>query len=241
MSTLCIIPARGGSQRVPDKNLCEVGGRPLVARAIKTARAARSIDRLVVSSDDPAILALAARYDERLALPRPAELATEHSPAIDYVRHALAVLESAEPARYEVVVIVQPSSPFVAPADIDAVVHLLLDSGASSAVSVVSVPHAWHAARQQRIDAEGRLQPYAEVDAGRVTSQELPPLVVRNSAVYATRRELIDQGRILGDDCRGYLMPADRSLDIDEPLDLAFARFLAEEMCPDVPPNEHQS
>ena len=222
---LGIIPARGQSKRLPRKNLCPLGGKPLLAWAIEAARQARRLDRLVVSSDDDEILAVARTYDPRLPLKRPLELAADDSPAIDYVRHALETLERDEAGRFDVVVILQATSPFTSPEDIDATVELLLSSGADTAVSVMRVDHAIHPVKLKTMSGD-RLLPYLEEERGRMAAAELPEVFVRNCSVYATRRAVIESGRIIGDDCRGYIMPRERSVDINEPLDLDLAEFL---------------
>lgn len=225
MAVLGIIPARGGSKRIPGKNLALLGGRPLVAWAIECARGARSLDHVVVSSDDAEILALARRYDPGLPLLRPAELATDTSPAIDYVRHALGALEAGRPGHVDVVVILQPSSPLTRPEDVDGTVALLRQSGADSAVTVMELDHAIHPAKL-KVMAGDRLLPYLEEERGRMAAHELPRVYVRNCAVYATCRRVVDAGAIIGSDCRGLVMPRERSLDINGPLDLSLAELL---------------
>ncbi|HEV2973136.1 MAG TPA: acylneuraminate cytidylyltransferase family protein [Pirellulales bacterium] len=225
MRILGIIPARGGSKRLPRKNLRLLAGKPLVAWAIEAARGAQRVDRLVVSSDDAEILGLATTYDQRLPLRRPAEFCTDTSPAIDYVLHALRSVEPGEPQRFDAVAIIQPSSPLTLPSDIDATIDLLETSGADSAVTVVEVSHDLHPAKF-KVMHENRLLPYFEAEAGRMAVHELPRVFVRNCSVYVARRTAIDAGRIIGDDCRGHVMTRERSIDINDELDLAFAEFL---------------
>jgi CMP-N-acetylneuraminic acid synthetase len=227
MKTLGIVPARGGSKRVVGKNLQELGGKPLVDWAIEVGLGARSIDRLVLSSDDARILARAERFPNLISLERPAELATDTAPAIDYVRHALAALER-EPPNYDTVVILQPTSPFTLPEDVDGTVALLEKTGADSAVSVVLVDHWIHPTKLKLMQGD-RLLPYFEEEAGRTAAHELLPVYVRNCSVYAARRATIDRGLVIGEDCRGYPMPRERSIDINSELDLSFARFLLEQ------------
>lgn len=224
MRVLGIVPARAGSKRLPRKNVLSLGGRPLVVWAIEAARAARALDRLVVSSDDEEVLAFASERDPALPLRRPPELADDTSPAIDYVRHALHALETSG-GRFDAVAIIQPSSPFTRSADIDATVALLQGSGADSAVSIVELDHAIHPLKLKRLEGD-RLWPYLEEERGRMAAHELPRLYVRNCSVYVSRRAVIDSGAILGDDCRGFVMPAERSVDINTAHDLLFAEFL---------------
>jgi CMP-N-acetylneuraminic acid synthetase len=222
---LGIVPARGGSKRVPRKNLRLLGGKPLVARSIETALASRRLARVVVSSDDEEVLEIARSYDSSLPLRRPAELSTDTSLAIDFVRHALATLEEAGEGPFDVVAIIQPSSPFTEPEDVDGVLDLLAAGGAESAVSVVEVEHALHPAKLKIMRGD-RLLPYFEEERLRMAAHELPRVFVRNCSVYASRRAVHDAGKILGDDCRGYVMPRERSIDVNDELDWEFAAFL---------------
>lgn len=226
MRILGIVPARAGSKRIPGKNLRQLGGMTLVARAIELGLRCPSLTDLCVSTDDARILELAAAYHRVLPIDRPAELSADESPAIDYVRHALAALETGR-ERYDAVVILQPSSPLTDPEDVEGTVALLLASGAESAVSVVRVAHDVHPVKMKRLDGD-RLLPYLEDERGRMASHELPALYVRNCSVYATRRDVIDSGRILGDDCHGFVMPRERSVDVNDEIDLLFAEFLLE-------------
>jgi CMP-N-acetylneuraminic acid synthetase len=225
MRVLAIVPARGGSKRVPRKNVRLLGGKPLVLRAIEAARGARSVARVVVSSDDPEVLAIARAVDPAIALERPAAISGDTAPAIDYVRHALATLEGAGEARFDAVCIVQPSSPLTLSEDIDATVALCERTGADSAVSVMKLDHAVHPVKLKTLQGD-RLVPYLEEERGRMAEHELPALYVRNCAVYVTRRAAVERGQIIGDDCRGYVMPRERSVDINDELDFKFAQFL---------------
>ena len=122
-------------------------------------------------------------------------------------------------------VLLPPTSQFTAPEDVEGTIKLLLGSGAESAVSVVRVAHDVHPIKMKRLDGD-RLLPYLEDERGRMAAYELPEIFVRNCSVYATRRAVLDSGRILGEDCRGYIMPRIRSVDINDELDLEFAEFL---------------
>jgi CMP-N,N'-diacetyllegionaminic acid synthase len=225
MRVLGIVPARGGSVRVPRKNTRPFGGRPLVEWAIDAALGASSLDRVVVSSDDAEVLALAERLVPGGAMARPAELATSTAPAIGYVRHALDVAEGADAGRFDAVVIVQPTSPFTTGSDIDATVDLLSRSGADSTVTVVRVAHDVHPVKLKTLDGD-RVVAYLQEERGRMAESDLTEVYVRNGAVYAATRATIDGGVILGDDCRAVVMPRERSVDINDEFDLEFAEFL---------------
>lgn len=222
---LGIVPARAGSKRLPRKNVRELGGKPLVGWAIEVALGSRWLDHVVVSSDDPEALDIARGYPEVVALERPSELASDTAPAIAYVEHALSELEARGEGPFETVVILQPSSPLTLPEDVDSTLELLAASGAESAVTVVKLDHAVHPAKLKRLDGD-RLIPYLEEERGRMAEHELPEVYVRNCAVYATRRAAIDRGSIVTGDCRAHVMPRQRSIDINDATDFAFAEFL---------------
>ncbi len=225
--TLAIIPARAGSKRLPRKSLLELGGVPLVVRVLRAALGARTLDVVAVSSDDPLVLAACSGTPDVKLIERPAALATDTSPAIDYVRHTLIELERDAPP-FDVVVILQPSSPLTSSPDIDGTVHLLLNSGADTAVSVVKLDHAIHPAKLKVLSGT-RLVPYIEEEGGRMATHELPQVYVRNCAVYATHRHVVEQGLIIGEDCRGFEMPRSRSVDINDDVDFALAQVLFEQ------------
>jgi len=111
------------------------------------------------------------------------------------------------------------------PEDVEATLALLRESGAESAATVMRVDHAFHPAKFKRLEGN-RLVPYLEEEGGRFAAAELPEVFVRNGAVYAARRSLIDRGQVIGEDCRGHVMPRERSVDVNEEIDLAFAEFL---------------
>lgn len=221
MRTLGLVPARGGSTRVPGKNLARLGGKTLVRRALETSLAAGCFDTVAVSSDDDAILAEAAGLDV-VALRRPDELATASAHVGKVVLHAMHELEQTS-SPYDAVAIVQCTSPFTAPEDVGATVQLLERTGAEAAVSVVRLDAAKHPLKLKILDGD-RLLPYGRDDR-LAPSQALPQLWVRNGSVYVFRRDVAERG-LDPDDVRGHEMPSERSLDIDTPLDLELARFL---------------
>ena len=221
---LGIVPARRGSKRLAGKNTRPLGGKPLVRWAIDAATAATALDRVVVSSDDPDVLDIARSVDSEMAWPRPDELASDTAPAIGYVMHVLSSLDPSA-TQFDAVAIVQPTSPFTTGADIDATVNLLSESGADTAVSVVRLDHAIHPAKLKRL-CGNRLKAYVEEERGRMAEHELHDVYVRNCAVYVARRATLDGGQIIGADCRGYVMPRERSLDINDAFDFELAEFM---------------
>lgn len=222
---LGIVPARGGSKRVPRKNLRLLGGKPLVVWALEAALQARRLSTVLLSSDDEEILLIGSSIAGVRPLRRPPELSGDKAPAIDYVRHALGEAAAPGDAPYDAVAIVQPSSPFTTGSDIDAVVDLLFRSGAESAASVVKLDHAIQPAKLKRLEGD-KLVSYLEEEGGRMAEHELPTLYVRNGSVYAALASTVSSGAVVGRDCRGYVMPRERSIDINDELDFEFACFL---------------
>lgn len=221
MRVLGLVPARGGSRRVPGKNLSRLGGQTLVRRALERSLAAGCFALVALSSDDEAVLAEADGLDVALVR-RPPELATDTSTAADAALHALQVVDDGGDP-FEALAIVQCTSPFTAPDDLAGAVELLERTGAESVVSVVRVAAAQHPRKLKRLEGD-RLLPYLEDDP-LTPSHELPPLWVRNGSVYVFRRDVVERG-LEADDVRGYEMPPERSFDIDTAEDLAFAKFL---------------
>ena len=223
MRVLAVVPARGGSRRVPGKNLALLGGRTLVRRALDTTLAAGCFATVVLSSDDPAILAEADALPAVVRLARPPELATDTARSYDVVRHAVDTLEARGDGLFDAVAIVQCTSPFTSPEDVAGAVGLLERTGAESVVTVSRIEAAHHPAKLKVLDGD-RLLPFLEDDR-LMPSHELPPLWARNGSVYVFRRDVVERG-LEADDVRGYEMPTERSFDIDTARDLAIAEFL---------------
>lgn len=218
---LAIIPARAGSKRIQNKNKKLLFGKELVCYAIEAALASTELTSIAVSSDDDDILYISSKYEGIVLLKRPAEISGDNAPAITYVEHALEELGKG----YDIVVIIQPTSPFTTAGDIDDTIHLLYIDGVDSSVSVVKLDHAIHPVKL-KVMKGNVLEPYYEPEKGRMAAHELPELYVRNGSVYASKIETIARGNIIGDRCLGFVMPRERSLDINDPIDFEFAEFL---------------
>lgn len=219
---LGIIPARGGSKGVRRKNLRLVAGRPLIAYAIAAARESRMLTEFVVSTEDVEIATIVEQLGA-LVVRRPAELAAAATPILPVVQHVLAALEP-ERGRFDYLVVLQPTAPQRSASDIDAALALLMASGADSVVSVYQVADH-HPARMYRL-VDGRLVSYETEPGGRLR-QTLPPVYHRNGAIYACRRDLVDTwATLIGPDARPYIMPRERSINIDDEFDLMLVDFL---------------
>jgi CMP-N-acetylneuraminic acid synthetase len=222
-SCLGIIPARGGSKGVPRKNIRLVGGQPLIAYSIHAAQTCQLLTHWVVSTEDAEIASIAQSLGAEI-LPRPDELAGDKTPMLPVVRNAFATLEARLGVRFEYGVLLQPTAPMRTAADIDAAVTVLRESGADSVVSVYRV-YDHHPARMYRLENE-RLVPLENEPIGRLR-QDLPAVYHRNGAIYAFRRGLLDEAdSLIGPDTRPYIMPEERSINIDNETDLLLADLL---------------
>ncbi len=219
---LAVIPARGGSQGVPRKNLRDVAGRSLVGRAYDAARAATSVGHVVLSTED-AEIAAHGRSLGLDAVARPPELADSTAPLEPTLLHASRALQTRFPHRW--VVLLQPTSPFRRAADIDACVAAVRERGASSGLSVVDAgitPAYLHHI------ADGRLERlYPDFPKG-YRRQDFPPLYVPNGAVYVGHVSLLAEGVLIGPQPAPVVMSTARSFDLDSEEDFARARWALE-------------
>lgn len=220
-SVLAIVPARGGSKGVPRKNLRELGGKPLIAWTIEAALGSDHIDRVILSSDDEEIMAAAARHGCEIPFRRPADLATDEADSMAVVMHALGALET----RYDYVVLLQPTSPLREARDIDAALRLCDTSGAPSCVSLSPSEKSPH--WMFTLDARAKLHKFMTAGMAPSRRQDSVPLFALNGAVYVARRGALETTRsFISEGTIGYVMPRERSLDIDDEFDLRLAGFL---------------
>lgn len=220
---LALIPARGGSKGLPGKNILCINERPLIDWTIVAAKAARCVDRLVLSSDDERIAACAREAGCEVPFIRPADLATDTTAMIDVVLHALDQLPG-----YDYVVLLQPTSPLRIAADIDAACLTLESRRTPACVSVSLVDQSPYWMCQ--IAADGRVIPLFGSEMRGARRQDLPAVYAPNGAVYVADIAWLRRTRtFITDETVAYLMPPERSLDIDTAADLEiFKRTLVE-------------
>lgn len=221
LRVLALVTARGGSQELARKNLREVGGRSLLVRAIETGQWAETIDRVVLSSDDPEIIRAALLAGCDVPFVRPSELATAEARSIDVVHHALETL----PERYDLVVLLQPTSPLRLPEDVDEAVELCVSAGAPACVSLTrpDKPPYW----MYELSAQQRLMPVLPEYVKVSLRQALPDAYAINGAVYVARTGwIMTRNSFVAPETVGYLMPRERSIDVDSEFDLMLAEAL---------------
>ena len=223
MTILGIVTARGGSKGIPRKNLVDLGGRPLVAWTAEAALASR-LDRVVLSTEDDEIATVGRSLGLEVPVPRPAELAGDGALSIDVVLH---MLDAVDDPDVHAVMLLQPTAPLRTTADIDGVIELFERERPDSVISVVPVD-GHHPARMKFIE-DGELidPPYVEAYENQ-PRQELRPVYIKNGAVYLTRREVIEARSFKGDRTLAWVMPHERSVNIDGPFDLGIARAIVD-------------
>lgn len=226
--TLAVIPARGGSKRIPRKNLCTVAGQPLIAHTIQQAQSAQEVDRAIVSTDDVEIANTAEEYGGDVPFIRPTELATNSAPMAGTISHALD-WASQEGVQYDRICALQVTSPLRTPRDIDEALRSLTESSSDSCVSIstyVTPPH-WAVVP----DEDERLHEF--FDFGLLwtehpsRSQNIPVLYHPNGAIFAATTEAWKAHEsFYTPKTIGYQMPPQRSFDIDEPWELELVRSI---------------
>ncbi len=216
MSTrvLALVPARGGSKGIPDKNIRPLAGRTLLEYAAEAAAASGVVDRIVLSTDSERVAAEGRRAGLEVPFLRPAELGRDDTPMLSVIEQALDALEQGGWAA-EVVVLLQPTSPLRRPAHIRGAVQQLRDSGADSVVTVVELPRHFSPDYVMRMD-NGRLVPFL-AEGGRVTRrQDARPAFERDGTVYAFwGRTVREMHSIYGRNCQPLILSARDSMTID--------------------------
>lgn len=221
-SVLAIIPARGGSKGIPRKNIRMLAGKPLIAWTIEEAKKSKYIDRLILSSEDDEIIKVAKEWGCEVPFVRPAELAQDDTAGIEPVLHALNTLKE----KYDYVVLLQPTSPLRSVDDIDGCIETCVSSSAPSCVSVTEVNQ--HPYLMYKIDKTGSLEPFRDQKNEIHRRQDLPLVYILNGAVYVAESHFLCKNRsFLKPLTKAFVMTRERSLDIDNELDLRFFEILA--------------
>ncbi len=223
---LALIPARGGSKGIPGKNIRPLAGRPLICWSIDTALQTPCLDRVVVTTDDPEISAIARQAGAETPFLRPAELAGDDTTDLPVYCHALEWLAENQAYRPEVVVWLRPTAPLRTVADIEGAVELLLRTGADWIRTVCRVRH--HPYWMYRLEGDRMAPLLPGLDIGKYPRrQQLPPVYRLNGAVeVAWSRTLLEKQLFYSGDVRGYVMPRRRSVDIDTMADFLAAEAL---------------
>ena len=215
---LAVITARGGSKGLPRKNIADVGGRPLIAWTIDAANGSPFIDRTVLSSDDDEIIAIAKNLGCDAPFVRPGELANDTSPSADALIHALDQMTET----YDYLVLLQPTSPLRVTEDIDGAIEKCHTSGAPACVSGCEPAKSpyW----MFHVGNDGILSPVIDFEGLKTRRQDLPVVFAPNGAVFVARVPwFLEHRTFYGPGTVAYVMPPERSVDVDTALDLCVA------------------
>ncbi|KAA8756259.1 cytidylyltransferase domain-containing protein [Paenibacillus sp. UASWS1643] len=221
---LAVIPARGGSKGLLQKNIRMLDGSPLIEYTIEAALKSGCMDVVVVSTDNDEIARIAELAGADIPFLRPVELATDESASIDVLKHAVHFYELKLNLHFQYIMLLQPTSPLRNDYDIREAYQLFITHKADSLQSITLADTHPYLLREWN---QGIIQPYLKDQAGNLRRQELPELYMLNGAIYIIKRDLLmDENLMVGPNNIGYIMPKERSVDIDDEMDLKWAEFL---------------
>ncbi len=214
-----IIPARGGSKRIPKKNIRCIAGVPLVAYTIEASKRSRLLDRTVVSTDDEEIERIAKQYGAEV-IRRPKELATDTASLEPVLQQVLKELEEKDRYRPYYIVLLQPTTPLRTPEQIDKAIEKALQTNADSVLSVCEAQHYYLSGA---MDGDRYLPDYNQ----RPRSQDMPKRYRENGAIYVTKRDfLFKENNRIGGDIRAIVMDPLSSIDVDNAEEFEFIENL---------------
>ena len=226
MTVVGIIPARGGSKGIHRKNLVKIGSTPLIGLTILAAKKARSIDKIIVSSDDEEIMQVARYYGAETPFIRPKNISLDSTKMIEVLKHALLFLNNSK-TKTNAIVLLQPTSPLRNEIHIEESLELFFRMKASSIVSVVEVPHQYNPHSILYLNKSGRLERNSKINFTR--RQEKPKFYARNGpSILITDPKVIMDDELYGDNSYPYIMSKEDSLDIDTLSDLEEAKRILE-------------
>jgi len=217
-----IIPARAGSKGLPGKNLKPLNGIPLLVHSIQHAWDATCIDRIFLSTDCKEMAHVGVEHGAEVQVLRPQSLASDTSPVVDAVEHLLENLSGYTP---DYVALLQPTSPLRTGEDVDRAFALLQSNDLPAVVSVCEAKS--HPLLCKQVDATGRMEPYINNDLNGARRQDLPPAFDLNGALYVVRTaELLKTRSWCPEGTGAYVMPQERSVDIDTEMDFKWTEWL---------------
>lgn len=205
-----------------------MAGKPLIAWTIEAARATPVLHRLVISTDCEKIAALGRQYGAEAPFLRPESLAMDDTPGMLPILHAVRWLEENEAYKPDYVMCLQPTSPLRNSSDISGAIELAMEKKADAVVSVTPVKH--HPAWIKQVDSTGRMHDFLPPKVEHFQRQNLPPVYALNGAVYLARRQLLlEQETWYTASTYAWIMPPERSLDVDTPWDLHLVNLILQD------------
>lgn len=225
---LSIITARGGSKRLPRKNIKLLNGKPMIAYAIEAANKSKYIDRLIVTTDDSKIANISKKFGAEIPFMRPPELSNDTASSLVVLQHAVKWMEVKENYKPDIIVLIQPTSPFVLADDVDKTIEKIINNDSDSCFSVCEIKERpeW----MFYLDGD-RARPYVKKVSETARSQDFSPLFITNGAVYAMKTDLLMKRNMIRNrkNSSVHTMPVNRSIDIDTLTDFRLAELLMKE------------
>ena len=217
---LAIIPARGGSKRLPRKNVLELCGKPLIAWSIEAGLKSKYIDKLIVTSDDEEILSISKKYGSGIIV-RPEELSSDAATTFDALKHTIDNLE-----KYDYIVLLQPTSPLRNEKYLDEAIELLEQKNADAVISVCEMDHSplW----SNTLPEDGCMKSFLKEEVLNKRSQDLDKYFRLNGAIYVCKIDkfLENKGFFLKENIYAYKMDKKNSIDIDDEFDFLMTEYI---------------
>jgi CMP-N-acetylneuraminic acid synthetase len=227
-TVLVVVPARGGSKGVKLKNIRTINGVPLVALVGQVVKELSYVDRVVVSTDHPEIAAIARGAGLDAPFMRPEELSGDFVGDWAVLNHALGECERLDGRQYEVVVMLQPTSPFRKPHHVTAAVEKLI-KGRYDAVWTVSETDSKAHPLKQLVIRDDMLDYYDPAGATIIARQQLNPVYYRNGMAYAITRDCIIKKKSIKGDKTSFVLIDEPMVDIDTEFDFKLAEFVLQQ------------
>lgn len=226
MKRICTICARGGSKGVKGKNVRVLHGKPLIAHTIEQARASGLFDAIAVSSDSDIILGIAKEHGVDCLIKRPDELATDQAAKLPVIKHCVAEVERQQSRSFDTIVDMDATSPLRSVADIVGAVALLEETGVSNVITGAPARRSPYF-NLVEVDERGVAGLSKRLNKEIVRRQDAPKCYDMNASIYVwTHDGLFGSDTVFNGDTRLYVMPEERSIDIDSELDFKFVEFI---------------
>jgi len=223
---LAIIPARGGSKRLPRKNVLDLTGKPLIAWSIEAGLKSKYIDEVMVTTDDDEIIGIAKKFGANVPFKRPNELANDYATRQEVIKHTIKFYENELNKKFDYVVFLQPTSPLRNDKHIDEAIEYMFEKNGDAVVSVCEVEHPiyWSGT----LPKDKNMSKFLDNVAVQSRSQDLPTNYRLNGAIYIcdTQKFLKEGCVFLKENIFAYCMSREDSVDIDEEIDFKFAEML---------------
>ena len=220
-SVLAIIPARGGSKGLPNKNILPLGDHPLIAWSINAANKSKYVDRCIISTDEKNIALISKQYGGEVPFLRPPQLSSDTANSKDVILHAIQTIKE----KYNIIILLQPTSPLRNSIDIDKALELMEQKNANALVSMVSLKHPieW----TSRLTSDLHIPDLINFSSKKTRRQDFQERFELNGAIYISNSEaFINEETFITNETIAYIMPPERSIDIDNKFDYDLATFL---------------